>query len=79
MWVSGWNNIMPSGKSRYISLAFTKMTPEDIIKYCTDKPKAAATTPAQTTEQAPAQTTEQVEQAAVTTEAQVEETKDEIF
>lgn len=32
-WVSGWNNLMPSGTSRYISLSYTEMTQEDINKY----------------------------------------------
>lgn len=45
-WVSGWNNIMPSGTSRYISLAYTEMTAEDVAKYITNRP-AKATTPAE--------------------------------
>tara|TARA_R110000851_G_C12980186_1_gene556263 strand:+ start:428 stop:862 length:435 start_codon:yes stop_codon:yes gene_type:complete len=44
-WVSGWNNLMPNN-TRYVALAYTELTPEDVAKYITKSPttKAAPTT-----------------------------------
>lgn len=74
-WVSGWNNIMPSGNSRYISLAYTEMTQEDIAKYITKQDAQQATNEASTkAAQATAALNEDTEaQAGVKPEA------DEIF
>lgn len=36
-WVSGWNKIQANSTSRFVSLAYTAMTDEDVEKYVTNR------------------------------------------
>ena len=79
-WVSGWNNIMPSGTSRYISLSYTEMTLEDVAKYITNKDTQPKTTTSTQTQTLATKVEEPVKNNEVVKEAMAETaSKDEIF
>ncbi|NQZ74624.1 MAG: hypothetical protein HRT61_00680 [Ekhidna sp.] len=78
MWVSGWNNIQASSNQRYISLSFQPMTPEQIAKYVTNRP-VGNEAPVQNSQAPVVKTAAQTAVETITTDENVEATRDEIF
>ena len=44
-WISGWNKMNAATDSRFVSLAFTEMTTEDVAKYVTKGDSAPSMKP----------------------------------